>query len=56
MFSNENDYLAFERVLIEAHQRCHPLPLLDWCLMPNHWHLVVASRTTMTSSPNFFGG
>ena len=24
MFSNEKDYLAFERVLVEAHQR-HPL-------------------------------
>ena len=40
LFKKDEDYLAFERVLIEAHQR-HPIPLLEWCLMPNHWHFVV---------------
>jgi putative transposase len=40
LFNKEADYLAFERVMREAHQR-HPLKLLDWCLMPNHWHFVV---------------
>jgi putative transposase len=44
MFRTEKDFLAFEKVLIEAHQR-HPLPLLDWCLMPNHWHMVVYPRS-----------
>jgi putative transposase len=34
------DYAAFERVMAEAHQRC-PIRLLGYCLMPNHWHLVV---------------
>src|SRR5205814_615820 len=34
------DYLAFERVLLEAHQR-HPIRILDWCCMPNHWHFAV---------------
>src|ERR1700693_3939953 len=35
------DYEAFERVLSEA-QGEHPVPLLAYCVMPNHWHLVVA--------------
>ena len=40
LFKKDADYLAFERVLIEAHRR-QPLKLLDWVLMPNHWHFVV---------------
>jgi len=40
LFKKPADYLAFGRVLLEAHRR-HPIDLLDWCLMPNHWHLVV---------------
>jgi putative transposase len=43
LFKKAQDYLAFERILVEAHQR-HPIPLLDWCLMPNHWHFVVYPR------------
>jgi putative transposase len=41
LFRKDADYLAFERILLEAHQR-HPIKLLEWCLMPNHWHFVVA--------------
>ena len=37
------DYLAFEQVLDEALTR-HPTRLLAYCLMPNHWHLVVWPR------------
>jgi putative transposase len=40
LFKKDDDFLAMERILIEAHARC-PLELLDWCLMPNHWHFVV---------------
>jgi putative transposase len=40
LFKKPADYLAFERILLEAHRRV-PLALLDWCLMPNHWHFVV---------------
>ena len=43
LFKKDDDYLAFQRVLIEAHRR-HPIDLLDWCLMPNHWHFVVLPR------------
>ena len=36
----EDDYAAFERVLEEAFRR-EPLRILGYCVMPNHWHLVV---------------
>src|SRR5882757_1619121 len=43
IFENEGDYAAFERVLEEALAR-EPVRLLAYCLMPNHWHLVLWPR------------
>jgi putative transposase len=43
LFAKPADYEAFERVLAEAQQE-HPVPLLAYCVMPNHWHLVLAPR------------
>lgn len=40
LFQKDGDYEAFERVLCEALD-LHPTRLLAYCLMPNHWHLVV---------------
>ena len=40
LFRKAEDFLAFEKVLLEAMGR-RPVRLLDWCLMPNHWHFVV---------------
>jgi putative transposase len=40
IFADEDDYAAFERVLEEASRR-EPLRILGYCVMPNHWHLVV---------------
>lgn len=40
LFEKVEDYEAFERVLSEAHQ-LFPLPMLSFCLVPNHWHFVV---------------
>lgn len=40
MFEKEADYAAFERVLEEAYAR-EPLRILGYCVMPNHWHMVV---------------
>jgi putative transposase len=40
LFRKDDDYAAFLRVLAEAQQE-HPLRLLSFCLMPNHWHLLV---------------
>lgn len=40
IFSTASDFEAFERVLVEAHARV-PTRVLAYCLMPNHWHLVL---------------
>ena len=40
LFGDAGDSDAFLRVLAEA-QRHHAVSLLVYCLMPNHWHLVV---------------
>ena len=40
IFHTEGDYAAFQRILEEARQRV-PMRLLSFCLMPNHWHLVL---------------
>ncbi|MEX2318147.1 MAG: transposase [Pirellulales bacterium] len=44
LFEKDADYAAFERVLEEAQQRV-PLRILDYVVMPNHWHLVVWPQT-----------
>ena len=40
LFKKPEDFIAFEQVLKEACERI-PMRVLDWCLMPNHWHLVL---------------
>ncbi|HWE97901.1 MAG TPA: transposase [Tepidisphaeraceae bacterium] len=40
LFKKDDDFLAFERVLLEAHHRT-PIRILGWCLMPDHFHLVL---------------
>jgi len=40
VFHKEDDYVAFLKLLCEAGQRV-PMRLLAYCLMPNHFHLVV---------------
>ena len=40
IFKKPNDYLAFERALGEVYERL-PMRVLGYCLMPNHWHLVL---------------
>ncbi|HEX2474325.1 MAG TPA: transposase [Lacipirellulaceae bacterium] len=43
IFENDADYEAFENVLAEAVERSETR-LLAYCLMPNHWHLLVWPR------------
>ncbi len=43
IFEKDDDYAAFERVLEEAHAR-EDLRILAYCMMPNHWHMVVWPR------------
>lgn len=40
LFEDDGDYLAFERILAEAVERTE-IRLLSYCLMPNHWHIVL---------------
>jgi putative transposase len=40
LFKKNDDFLAFQRVLLAAWQRT-PISILAWCCMSNHWHLVL---------------
>lgn len=43
LFETDGDYRAFERILAEAVAR-GGIRLLAYCLMPNHWHLLLWPR------------
>lgn len=49
IFRDDADYEAFERVLLEAVERTETR-LLAYCVMPNHWHLIVCKRPADTGS------
>ena len=40
LFERDGDYASFEKVLDEAFAKT-PMRVLCYCLMPNHWHLVL---------------
>jgi putative transposase len=40
LFRTDKDFLAFERVMIEARLRV-PIRIVDYCILSNHWHFVV---------------
>ena len=50
IFDDAGDYAAFERVLAEAVAR-FAMRLCAYCLMPNHWHLVLWPRQDGELSP-----
>lgn len=41
IFHKDGDYRAFERVLVETLEHVPGMRLVAYCLMPNHWHLVL---------------
>src|SRR5690349_2925902 len=43
IFSDPEDYAAFERVMASA-VAAVPVRILGYCLMPNHWHLLLWPR------------
>ena len=43
IFNTDEDYDLFERVLEEAKERSS-MRILSYCVMPNHWHLVLYPR------------
>lgn len=44
IFQKDRDFQAFERILALSHDRPDSPALLAYCLMPNHWHLVLKAR------------
>ena len=40
LFESRDDYLDFQRLLQKARHRT-PIRILAYCLMPNHWHLLL---------------
>jgi putative transposase len=40
IFAKDQDYVAFQQVINETAERI-PVRILAYCLMPNHWHMVV---------------
>src|SRR5262249_37938607 len=43
VFQKDGGYEAFGRVLAEARQR-YDVPVLAYCVLPNHWHLLLWPR------------
>lgn len=41
LFRKDGDYVAFEAVLYETAQRKPGVDALAYCVMPNHWHLLL---------------
>ena len=39
IFHKDGDFAAFERIIIEAHQR-FALQICSYCILSNHWHFV----------------
>ena len=44
LFHKDGDYLAFEGILGEALAQVPGMRLTGYCLMPNHWHLLLWPR------------
>jgi putative transposase len=40
IFKKDPDFIAFENAMKLAFERV-PIRILDWCIMSNHWHLVL---------------
>ncbi len=44
IFLKDGDYVAFEQILAEALAHVPGMRLLSYCLMPNHWHMLLWPR------------
>ncbi len=40
LFFKDEDYLAFERIIADTLAK-RPMRILNYCIMPNHWHFVL---------------
>ncbi len=48
LFSNPENHAAFERIKVAAMHRFQTR-LLAYCLMPNHWHMVIGKLQAVVS-------
>ena len=44
IFKEEKDYQDFEKILFEAKEK-YSMRILSFCIMPNHWHLILYPKT-----------
>jgi putative transposase len=44
LFQQPGDYEAFQRIMAQGLRRPDAPLLLGWCLMPNHWHLLLMPK------------
>ena len=49
LFESAHDYAAFETLLFQARARV-PVSVLTYCVMPNHWHLVICPQVDQSLS------
>lgn len=49
IFQKEKDYIAFEKILLEAKEK-FDMRILSFCIMPNHWHLILYPKTAESLS------
>ena len=49
IFQKEEDYAAFEKILVEAREK-FDMRILAFCIMPNHWHLILHPKTAESLS------
>ena len=40
IFNKNKDFKEFEKIIEEAKEK-HPIKILSYCLMPNHWHFIL---------------
>ncbi len=44
IFDTPDDYILFESILVEAKEKVD-MRILAYCIMPNHWHLILQPRS-----------
>ena len=49
IFQKEKDYAAFEKILLEGKEK-FDMRILAFCIMPNHWHLILYPKTAESLS------
>lgn len=50
LFANASDYRAFLGILFRTKQECPAIKLHGYCVMPNHWHLIICAHATCALS------